>query len=69
MTPPEIYEHLVELIPGVDVDRYRKFKSNRNTIWFETYDKKQFIFTYISPDNYCLRTVKYESLTNKEARR
>ena len=69
MTPPDIYEHLVELMPGIDVERYRRFKSHRNTIWFETYDKKQMIFTYISPSNYCLRTVEYESLTNKEARR
>lgn len=69
MTPPDIYEHLVKLMPGINVERYRRFKSFRNTIWFETYDKKQMIFTYISPSNYCLRTVEYESLTYKEAKR
>ena len=69
MTPPEIYEHLIDILPDIDVDRYHQYKNNRNSIWFKAMNGNEYIFSFIAKDNWSLRTIKYERILNKEAQR
>lgn len=65
MSPTNIYLELQNLYPGISVKAYKQHKLRLNTIWFQPETGGPMIFTYIGPNNYCLRTERYEREANK----